>query len=442
MPEPIAILAPLSNESPCGPDLVEAGDPQFLTFRDRIDVLSPARLSGGRLIREDGLPFEPRDIKLREEETVIAALLARSRDLRFLLVQARLRLLAGDLRGFAEEIALAAKLLDARWEDVHPRSVAQRRVEFESFEPPISGPIPLQFVPLLRDRRADVVRFRHFVFAIGEARGPENETTPDEATIRAAIADPANEAAVATTRGALACVRESFDAVGASFGAHGHGGSAPQMKAFLAVVARIAALLDEASGKAPDRGTPGAATPGEAAHAPATPRPVQALATVPIGDHGEASAALLAAETYFARAEPSSPALLLTHQARRLIGRPLIEALQLLAPGMIASASLGLDSPAGFALDLERLTALSETAHGAGIDPGAGAGSRVPPRRAFEAPNREAAVVLIASVEAHFRLVEPSSPVPVLLARARALIGRDFLALLPELFPTLRPVES
>ena len=439
MADATAIVEPLSDEAPCGRDLVEAGDPLFLTFRDRIDVLSPARLSGGRLLREDGLPFEPRDIKFRDEAEVIAGLLGRSRDLRFLLLKARLRLLTGDLAGFAEDIGLTATLLEARWEDVHPQAVSQRRVEFENFEPPISGPIPLQFVPLLRDRRADVIRFRHFVFAIGEAKGPENETTPDEATIRAAIADPANEAAVAATRGALGAVRASFEAVKASFAAHGHGGSAPQMKAFLAVVARIIALLDEASGEKPNRGAPDAAVPAKTQHLAPAPPALSALATVPIGDHGEASAALLAAEAYFAGAEPSSPALLLTHQARQLIGRPLVEALQLLAPAMIASASLGLDSPAGFALDLARLTALSETVLGASVDPAASGGGRGPPRRAFAAPNREAAAALIASVEAYFRLAEPSSPVPLLLARARALIGRDFLELLPEIFPSLRP---
>ncbi|NDW02816.1 type VI secretion system protein TssA [Jiella pacifica] len=440
MPDLAAILEPVSDEAPCGPDLVAASDLQFLTFRDRIDALSPTRLSGGRLLREDGKPFEPRDIKFRDEAKVIAALLDRSRDLRFLLLQARLRIFTGDLSGFAGDIALAANLLEARWEHVHPQNVPQRRVEFECFEPPISGSIPLQFVPLLRDRRADVIRFRHFVFALGEAKGPENETTPDEATIRAAIADPANAAAVAATRGALAAVRESFEAVKASFAANGHGGSAPQMKAFLAAVARIAALLDGESGGAPGRGASGAAVHVEAGQAAQAPLPIAELATVPIGDHGEASAALLAAEAYFARAEPSSPVLLLTHQARKLIGRPLVEALQLLAPGMVDSASLGLDSPAGLALDLARLTALSETAHDASVDPPAGA--RVPPRRAFDAPDREAAAVLIASVEAYLRLAEPSSPVPLVLARARALIGCDFLALLPELFPSLRPVRS
>ncbi|WAP70019.1 type VI secretion system protein TssA [Jiella pelagia] len=441
MREPIAIVEPISEEAPCGPDLVAVGDPAFLTFRDRIEALLPARIPGGRMMREDGLPFDAREIRLRDETKVISALLERSRDIRFLVLRARLHLLTGDLAGFAGEIGLAARLLEVRWDEAHPQDVTQRRTELESFEPPIAGPIPLQFVPLLRDRRADVIRFRHFLIATGEAQRPESETSPDEPTIRAALADPANEKAVNALRGALASVREGFDAVKASFSAHGQ--APPQTKAFLAMVARIAALVDEARGEAPDRGAPpvGSATPAGGA-ANATSPSLSALATVPIGDHGQAAAALLAAEAYFARAEPSSPALILTHQARTLIGRPLVEAMQLLAPGMIASASLGLDGAPGFSLDLARLTSLSETALGAVVDPAAVTGERVPVRPAFDAPNREAAAVLIASVEAHFRLSEPSSPVPLLLARARALIGKDFLALLPELFPSLRGQAS
>ena len=75
---------------------------------------------------------------------------------------------------------------------------------------------------------------------------------------------------------------------------------------------------------------------------------------------------------------------------------------------------------------------------GSGGRPPVGAGHGAPATTRFEAKSRDDAAALIASVEAYFRLAEPSSPVPLLLARARALIGRDFAALLPQLFPSLR----
>jgi type VI secretion system protein ImpA len=49
------------------------------------------------------------------------------------------------------------------------------------------------------------------------------------------------------------------------------------------------------------------------------------------------------------------------------------------------------------------------------------------------AESRAAALALVDSVAAHLRRVEPSSPAPYLLDRAKALASRDFLSLLKEL---------
>ena len=51
-----------------------------------------------------------------------------------------------------------------------------------------------------------------------------------------------------------------------------------------------------------------------------------------IKSQAEAAAALLAVETYFAAHEPSSPALILVHQARALVGKPLTHSLEILLP--------------------------------------------------------------------------------------------------------------
>ena len=51
------------------------------------------------------------------------------------------------------------------------------------------------------------------------------------------------------------------------------------------------------------------------------------------------------------------------------------------------------------------------------------------------ASSRAAAVALIDQVAAHLRVAEPSSPIPYLLDRAKALASRDFLTLLKDLLP-------
>ena len=42
-------------------------------------------------------------------------------------------------------------------------------------------------------------------------------------------------------------------------------------------------------------------------------------------------------------------------------------------------------------------------------------------------------MTLIEGVAAHLRVVEPSSPLPYLLDRAKALAARDFLSLMKDL---------
>jgi type VI secretion system protein ImpA len=51
------------------------------------------------------------------------------------------------------------------------------------------------------------------------------------------------------------------------------------------------------------------------------------------------------------------------------------------------------------------------------------------------ASSRAAALALVDGVASHMRRVEPTSPAPYLLDRARALASRDFLSLLQDVLP-------
>lgn len=53
--------------------------------------------------------------------------------------------------------------------------------------------------------------------------------------------------------------------------------------------------------------------------------------------------------------------------------------------------------------------------------------------------SREDAIRALDAVASYFRLNEPSSPIPLLLERARRLVAKDFLALLEELAPDALP---
>jgi type VI secretion system protein ImpA len=118
------------------------------------------------------------------------------------------------------------------------------------------------------------------------------------------------------------------------------------------------------------------------------------------------------------------------HQARKLIGRPLIEAVEALAGSRTDGAQIRLGQAGGFTLTIERLRQLSSTS---------GGGQPVTPvRRDDQKPveSRAQAQSAMLGVEQFLAANEPSSPVPLLLGKARQLMGKDFSAVLNELIGT------
>ena len=135
-----------------------------------------------------------------------------------------------------------------------------------------------------------------------------------------------------------------------------------------------------------------------------------------IANHAQAKAALAAVETYYARVEPSSPGLILVRQAKLLIGKPLMEALETLLPNVAEQARIDFGTENGFNMTVPRMRMLSE------IPPDASQGGEAAEATEMVAENREQASALISNVEAFFRQTEPSSPVPILLFKARDLL--------------------
>ena len=55
--------------------------------------------------------------------------------------------------------------------------------------------------------------------------------------------------------------------------------------------------------------------------------------------------------------------------------------------------------------------------------------------RGYNVQSRSQAVALLEQVQRFFRAAEPSSPVPMLCERARALAERDFMGVLRDVLP-------
>ncbi|WP_394887181.1 ImpA family type VI secretion system protein [Mesorhizobium sp. AaZ16] len=432
------LLEPVTEQEPCGPDLDEIGDEKYLNY-----VLPAASRVPERFYKADtDKPIERSEIKLKAEVEEIAALLEASRDIRLLCIEARFQSFAGDLPGFADCIQAIAGLVERFWEDVHPKS---SEGDFTLRQNVLSGLDdwwqiihPLQHLPLVRDKRLGPVTFRHFAVASGAAQKRADETPVDLSDIYRALsaeenreASDASIAAITRTEQALASIRNSFIAnAGYDY--------VPSFDKLSDFLSKAVALFGVAR---PDLqlGASGSDEPGEgeASGADATingAQPAAAASRDPayagtIATHADATAALLAVEAYFASREPSSPALILVHQARMLVGKPLVYAIEALVPEAAAKAVIKFQSGIAFQLAMPAMKNLTDTVTKSepaqGVTPVSGG--------VYVAQSRSEAMALIAEVELFFKTAEPSSPIPMLLAKANGFTNRNFDMILKDL---------
>ena len=426
MPETTIELPPLSEEAPCGPDLDLTGDSEFMNYLATSEVALPTSTSSSPSDRTSFFNFDPKAIDL---QAVIAAgdkLLERSQDLRLLVLTAKLSALRRDFAGFCERVETAAWLLANRWDHVHPQAedgdFANRLAQIANLDDQAAAVLPLQYATLLETRRDGPLAFRAQMIALGEAKSREGETLASSSAIERilstvelekleAAAARANRLAAAL-RGLTLLTAEKIDPR-----------DAVRFKDLGPVAEKIRDFLAESLA----RRSPGAgaAEPGEsgdeAAPAAAGGAPAAAAAPTPLDSFEGVDAVLGAALGYFATREPSSPALLLIRQAREALGKNLYDVMRLLAPNHADNARVFVGPDGAFTVPVNALSA------GPALDI-----SRSDPE---PAPSRAAALSQIESVAAHLRKAEPSSPVPYLLDRARALATRDFLSLLHEVLP-------
>src|SRR5258708_20637273 len=100
-PEVAALCTPFSTTDSCGPDLDMEGDADYLNFFAGVEGVLPTTFFS----IEDGSPFDRSMVDIKGQLDAIKPLLARTRDIRLLVLQARLLILNKDLGGFARDFA-------------------------------------------------------------------------------------------------------------------------------------------------------------------------------------------------------------------------------------------------------------------------------------------------------------------------------------------------
>jgi len=440
----------VSDTEPCGPDLDLAGDPDYMNFVARAEGLLPATFFSG----PDGKPFDRGSIDFAAEFATIGPIIERTRDLRLLALLAKFLILNRDLTGFIGCVGLIDTLLKHRWDDVHPQATdgdfAVRTAAVESLDdmPPVV--FPLQYLPLINHRRLGPVSYRTWMIATGEAKPREGEEIHDAAAIEVALMEEELPVLIErreqfqTLQSALASIRDAcVDQLGAD--------RAAKLERLPALAEKIRALLESVVAKRdPSLATaPAAGAQAEAASGPSS---------VPAGavtSNRDVIDALAAIADYFARSEPSNPALLLVRQAEQLMGKSFVDVMRVLVPNHMEHAAVRIGKDQMFDLPIERLSEFAQVAPSL-PDPSEEAPAQEPAPdsetpsdfpaadpsgatsatlRRIEVRSRGDATRLLDQIGSFYRVAEPSSPVPFLTDRARSFAERDFLSLLKEFLP-------
>lgn len=422
----------LSADAPCGPDLLSDEDDQFVDYFYEAEGRLPQKYYD--LIH--GTLFDPKTVDHVGEAKQIEALLARSLDLRLMGLQAKFQILAGRLSGFCEAVIAIADLVESYPEEAHPQThdgVDARRDAIEAINTLATVIVPLQYASLIDDRRTGSINQRMYLLATGQVEPRDGEIPGDASAIMSVLGSEENQATIEIMYSALEGAKDAVARIISACKTH-RSSFTPDLESLDGRLQELCALLEQARPDLMVENEPETEDVEVTSEEPGdqTMEPVSGGSAISIPTHSAARRALEVAEAYFAHKEPSAASLLLVTQARLLIGKPLVQALDTLLPDNANQAKIDFGAETGFVISMDRLRNLSaEMRPPSGPDLNEAQGE-VPDL----ASTRNEAQALIKAVEDFYRRAEPVSPIPILLAKARSYLEKDFHAIVRELLPT------
>jgi type VI secretion system protein ImpA len=428
------LTTPVPGDDPCGPDLDAEGDSEYLNFFASVDAVFPTSFFEVRDEEGNVKRFDPKAYDLDAKIEAAKAFLARTSDLRLIVLIAKLSILRKDLQGFTVCIEAIAELLDQRWDGVHPRAnddnLAYRQMAIEALDVMPTVVIPIQFLPLAESRRLGSVSYRTWLIAKGEVAPRADDTFVDSNAVTQVFDQIDLDQLKALTAGYVALVA-LVERVCRLWNEKAESSGMLNLDRVVQILAGIVSLLEGVIRRRdPAALIEAVQETGEDAGG-GTEDSAPAFAGSRVASTAAAAAALGGIAAYFARVEPSSPALLLVRQAEHLLGKSFAEAIHMLVPNHAETATINIGRGWFFDVSVDRMAALLDAA---------GTGKPVSPEGpepvVYSVNNRSQALGLLEQVATFFRNVEPSSPVPFLADRARELAQRDFLSLLVDVLPS------
>lgn len=330
-----AMLLEVADGQPCGPNLEY--DPNFVALEQ--EALGKPEVQYGDTIT----PAVPPDWKMVRR--MAGELLERSRDLRLAVHLARASLALSGVQGLADGIALIERLLDERWDSVHPELDPD-----DDLDPTLrinSLAILADTATLVREvKDAPLVMMpglgpfsiKLLEIANGEQAAPEGQDKIALGSIERALADIDPEryaTAIATLKRALDSVVNIEVILVRQVGSS----QALNLDALVKPLRKghefLARQQDGAAGT-PEPGDEGA-TDGEPTRAAPGAR---AAISGDIANRDDVVRMLDKLVQYYARHEPSSPIPILLERCKRLVPMNFFEIMQDLAPDGVAQLTV------------------------------------------------------------------------------------------------------
>ncbi|MBQ5963906.1 type VI secretion system protein TssA [Massilia sp. ZL223] len=333
-----ALLLEVDSGAPCGPNLEY--DPAFKALT-RETLGKPEVQYGGTIT-----PAVPPDWKAVRRQAV--ELLHRSRDLRLAIHLARANLALQGVPGLADPISLIERLLDARWESVHPMLDAsdnddptQRINSLAILSDTATLVRELKEATLVTLPGLGPLTIKSLEVATGELPPPDGQAKIGIESFERAIADLAQDEiaaavdALGRTLSAVVNIEQILvRQVGRARALNLEGLTRPLRKAheFLARQQKTAPAAAPADGLA-------AAGTGASA-ADAAPRTAQTAGGATITSRDDVLRMLDRLVQYYHCNEPSSPIPILLERAKRLVPMDFFQIMQDLAPDGVAQLAV------------------------------------------------------------------------------------------------------
>lgn len=483
-----SLKSPLNEDASCGSDLEEEENFDFSQFIGQANENFPSSFFTFKYPQDEREQLAADNLNPQDSLSTINDFLSQTYDIRLLSLAARFYLFDRQIEPFCNCLISIADLLEQFWDDVHPRDLGDgfdfRTIAIEELDELPSCILPLQYAPLMRSRRHGEISYRQIMVQAGEAEPREGETVLDEASIRQELSQTDNLDQLVALYQALKDAIAAIKQIRSIFQEKAGSESVPTLTNLPDLLSKITALVKSAlemrdaglvSGDAEETEEPDETEPAAQSESAAGTGPAATASTkLPsLSNNDEAKAALLAAEAYFAHHEPSSPCVLLIRQAQQLVGKSFIEAMEVLLPGKTEQAKIKLGADHSLVISMNQLKDFAsatpppppepepepeQSAAGEAADdtdpangdngkdkadanaetaakqaPAAAASNVAAAPRVFSAPHRSDAITLLDAVELYYKRMEPSSPIPMLLSRAKQYVTKDFSTLVKEL---------